>query len=62
MKKSRFVPKRITREQIRDALSTAFDDLETIDYNNDTNVEDLTDDLNQLDKLEKINKIKDSIK
>ena len=40
-KKSRFVSYRITREQIRHALSTAFHDLQTIDYNNDTNVEDL---------------------
>ena len=34
------MPYIITREQIRDALSTAFDDLETIDNNNNTNVED----------------------
>ena len=61
-KKSRFAPYRITREQIRDALSTAFDDLETFDYNNNTNVEDLTDDLNHIDRLEKINKIKDFVK
>ena len=38
--------------------STAFDDLETIDYNNDTNVEGLSNYLNQIDRLEKINKNK----
>ena len=36
--------------------------METFDYNNDTNVEDLTDDLNQIDRLEKITKIKDFVK
>ena len=36
--------------------------METFDYNNDTNVEDLTDDLNQIDRLPKINKIKDFVK
>ena len=56
-KQSSFVPYRITREQICDALSTVFADLETIDCNNDTNVEDLTDDFDQIDTLEKIKKI-----
>ena len=36
--------------------------METFDYSNDTNVEDLTDDLSQIDRLEKITKIKDFLK
>ena len=36
--------------------------METFDYSNNTNVEDLTDDLSQIDRLEKITKIKDFVK
>ena len=36
--------------------------METFDYSNDTNVEDLSNDLHQIDRLEKINKIKHFVK
>ena len=36
--------------------------METFGYSNDTNVEDLSNDLNQIDRLEKINKIKRFVK
>ena len=54
----------ITRGQLCDALNNIsnLDDLATRDYNNDTNIDDLSDDLKRKAKQEKITQIRDFLK
>ena len=54
----------VIRGQLRDASSSIsnLDDLTKIDYNNNTNIDDLSDDLKRKTKQEKITQIKDFLK
>ena len=58
-KSSRFIPYKIIREQLLDAFAGVFDDLQIVDYNNNTNIADLNDTVEgKMDNARRVERIK----